>query len=87
MDFVFGLPRTLRKNDGIWVMVDRLSKSSHFLPIKSTHGPEHLARLYIDQIMRLHGVPIERKKCYKIEEATWEREEDVRNRYPHLFEI
>ncbi|GAA0183149.1 hypothetical protein LIER_30616 [Lithospermum erythrorhizon] len=56
MDFIFELLRTSSKNDGIWVIVDILSKSAHFLPIKSNHGPEQLARLYVDQIVRLHGV-------------------------------
>ncbi|GAA0143164.1 hypothetical protein LIER_35690 [Lithospermum erythrorhizon] len=46
MEFVFGLPRSLRRNDRIWVIVDRLSKSAHFLPIRSTDGPERLAKMY-----------------------------------------
>ncbi|WRX21060.1 Integrase [Theobroma cacao] len=58
MDFVLGLPRTQRGNDAIWVIVDRLTKSTHFLTIHSTYSIEKLAQLYIDEIVRLHRVPI-----------------------------
>ncbi|CAN1154462.1 Transposon Ty3-I Gag-Pol polyprotein [Linum perenne] len=58
MDFVYGLPRTPRGNDGVWVIVDRFSKSAHFIPIKFKPGPDELARLYVREIVRLHGVPI-----------------------------
>ncbi|GAA0181456.1 hypothetical protein LIER_30244 [Lithospermum erythrorhizon] len=50
MDFLFGLPRLSRRNDGIWVIADRLSKSAHFLPIKSTDGPKRLPKIYVDRI-------------------------------------
>ncbi|KAH0681196.1 hypothetical protein KY284_022281 [Solanum tuberosum] len=58
MDFVTGLPRSFRKFDSIWVIVDRLTKSAHFLPVKTTYTVEEYARLYIKEIVRLHGVPI-----------------------------
>jgi hypothetical protein len=58
MDFVSGLPRTQKGYDSIWVIVDRLTKSAHFLPAKSTFGADKLARLFIDEIVRLHGVPV-----------------------------
>ncbi|EOX93994.1 DNA/RNA polymerases superfamily protein [Theobroma cacao] len=58
MDFVLGLPRTQSGKDAIWVIVDRLTKSAHFLAIHSTYSIERLARLYIDEVVRLHGVPI-----------------------------
>ena len=58
MDFVIGLPKTSRKNDAVWVIVDRLTKSAHFLPIKWGITLEQLARKYIDEIVRLHGVPL-----------------------------
>jgi len=58
MDFVTGLPRTRRSHDAIWVIVDRLTKSAHFLAIRTTLPLEDLARLYIDEIVRLHGVPV-----------------------------
>ena len=57
MDFVTGLPRTVKGNDSIWVIVDRLTKSAHFLPMKINHSLEKLAELYIEEIVRLHGIP------------------------------
>ena len=58
MDFVTGLPRTRRQHDVIWVIVDRLTKSAHFLPINFEDSLEKLAQLYVDEIVRLHGVPV-----------------------------
>ena len=58
MDFVVGLPKTLGKFDSIWVIVDRLTKSGHFIPVKVTYNVEKLAKLYISEIVRLHGVPL-----------------------------
>ena len=52
-----GLPRTQAGNDAIWVVVDRLTKSAHFLPILVTCPLEKLAGMYIKEIVRLHGVP------------------------------
>ena len=57
MDFITGLPRTQRKYDSIWVIVDRLTKSAHFLPVRTTYSAEDYARLYVREIVRLHGVP------------------------------
>jgi len=57
MDFVTGLPRTARKFDSIWVIVDRLTKSAHFLPVKTTYTVEEYSKLYVKEIVRLHGVP------------------------------
>jgi len=57
MDFITGLPRTRRGHDSIWVIVDRLTKSAHFLPVRTTHSAEILAQLYVREIVRLHGVP------------------------------
>ena len=59
MDFISGLPRTSRKHDAIWVIIDRLTKSAHFLPINMTYSLDRLADLYINEIVRLHGVPKE----------------------------
>ena len=58
MDFVTGLPQTQRQHDAIWVIVDRLTKSAHFLPVNVEDSLEKLAQLYVDEIVRLHGVPI-----------------------------
>lgn len=58
MDFVIGLPRSQRKFDSIWVIVDRLTKSAHFLPAKATFSAKDCAKLYIREIVRLHGVPV-----------------------------
>ncbi|CAN4114237.1 unnamed protein product [Withania somnifera] len=58
MDFITGLPRSFRKFDSIWVIVDRLTKSAHFLPVKTNYTAKEYARLYIKEIVRLHGVPI-----------------------------
>ncbi|KAL0546911.1 hypothetical protein IC582_016830 [Cucumis melo] len=58
MDFITGLPRTLRGFTVIWVVVDRLTKSAHFVPGKSTYTASKWARLYMSEIVRLHGVPV-----------------------------
>jgi hypothetical protein len=58
MDFITKLPRTPAGYDAIWVVVDRLTKSAHFLPIKETDKMEKLTRTYLKEIVRLHGVPI-----------------------------
>ena len=57
IDFVSGLPPTLRKHDAIWVIVDRLTKTAHFLPVRMTYSLQRLAQLYVDEIVRLHSVP------------------------------
>lgn len=57
-DFVTWLRRTTRNWDAIWVIVDRLTKPAHFLPIKKTDVAEELAQEYINTIIRLHGVPV-----------------------------
>ena len=58
MDFVIHFPRTPRRYDAIWVIVDRLTKSAHFLAVRMTFTLEEFYRLYIREIFRLHGVPI-----------------------------
>jgi hypothetical protein len=57
MDFIVGLPRTQKGNDTIWVIVDRLTKVAHFIPMKTTFEMHKLAELCIDNIMKLHGAP------------------------------
>ena len=58
MDFVVGLPRCQSGYDAIWVIVDRLTKSAHFLPMKNSDSVEKLAELYVKEIVRLHGTPV-----------------------------
>ncbi|KAI3691369.1 hypothetical protein L2E82_49718 [Cichorium intybus] len=55
MDFVTKLPRTSKGHDTIWVIVDRLTKSAHFLPIREDDETKRLAQIYIDRIVTLHG--------------------------------
>nr|GFC21289.1 transposon Ty3-I Gag-Pol polyprotein [Tanacetum cinerariifolium] len=59
MDFVTGLPRTQRRHDAIWVVVDRLTKSKHFLPIRKDYSVSRLAKIFQQEIVRLHGTPSE----------------------------
>ena len=56
MDFVVGLPKSAKGNDSIWVIVDRFTKSAHFLPIKKKQSVESLTKVYVDSIVRLHGI-------------------------------
>ena len=58
MDFVSRLLCTSSGCDAIWVIVDRLTKTAHFLPIKKTYSTDKLARLYVNRIVYLHGVPV-----------------------------
>ena len=57
MDFILGLPKTPIGEDSIWVVVDRLMKSAHFIPMKVKDSMDKLARLYVQNIVCLHGVP------------------------------
>jgi hypothetical protein len=58
MEFLMKFLKTRRGNDAIWVIVDRLTKSAHFLAIKETFNLERLAQLYVDEIVSKHGVPL-----------------------------
>ena len=58
MNFIVGLPKTRNGYDSIWVIIDRLTKSSHFLPVRTTYTLDQLADLYVREIVRLHGVPV-----------------------------
>ena len=58
MDFVTHFPWTPQRYDAVWVIVDRLSKSAHFLALQMTFTLERFCRLYIREIVRLHGVPV-----------------------------
>ena len=58
MDFMVGLPLTGRKHDSVWVVVNRLTKSAHFLPMRTDYSLNKLTDLYIKEIVRLHGIPV-----------------------------
>ncbi len=69
MDFVIGLPLTQKKHDAIWVIVDKLTKSAHFLPVQTDYSLERLVELYTNEIVQLHGLPVsiiflQRSKVY-----------------------
>ena len=57
MDFITSLSRTSRQHDSIMVVVDRLTKVAHFIPMNSTHSASEVAHVFIRDIVRLHGVP------------------------------
>ena len=57
MDFIVGLPKTTKGFDSIWVIIDRLTKSARFLPVKATYTAVIYAKIYFDRILSLHGVP------------------------------
>jgi len=59
MDFVMGLPLFALKKNTIWAIVDRLTKSASFLPIRDTWGVKKLAQLYVKEIVRLHVIPLD----------------------------
>lgn len=58
MDFITSLPRSRKQYDLIWVIVDRMMKSAYFLVVKTTYMAKEYARLYIREIVKLHGVPL-----------------------------
>ncbi|GKB17492.1 putative reverse transcriptase domain-containing protein [Tanacetum coccineum] len=58
MDFITKLPRSKSGHDTIWVIVDRLTKLAHFLSIREDYSTEKLAKVYIDEIVAIHGVPV-----------------------------
>ena len=57
MDFIVGLPRTPKGNDSIWVIIDRLTKTTHFLPVRTDFFARRYADLYVARIVSLHVVP------------------------------
>ena len=57
MDFIIGLPTTQKGNNSIWVIVNRLTKSAHFILVQIVYRPHQYTELYITQIVRLHGIP------------------------------
>ena len=59
MDFITGLPTSTKQNDTIMVVVDKLSKSTHFIPVKSTCKAIDITNVFMKGIFRLHGMPKE----------------------------
>jgi hypothetical protein len=57
MDFIVGLPTTERGFDSIWVIVDHLTKSAHFILVKTNYRPHQYTDIYFQQVIRLHGIP------------------------------
>jgi hypothetical protein len=57
IDFIIGLPTTQKGNDSIWVILDCLTKSAHFLPVKTAFRPPQYVERYIAEIIWLHGIP------------------------------
>ena len=58
MDFVSGLPLTQQKHDYVWVIVDKLTKSAHFIPVRINYSMGRLVELYVDEIVRFHGMSL-----------------------------
>ena len=58
MAFVSGFPLTQQKHDFVWVIVDKLTKSAHFIPVRMDYSMYRLAELYVEEIIRLHGVSL-----------------------------
>ena len=56
MDFITGLPKTNKQHDSIMVVVDKLSKAAHFIPVKSTFKAINIADIFMKEIFRLHGI-------------------------------
>jgi hypothetical protein len=75
MDFIVGLPRTQSGYDSIWVILDRLTKVAHFIPVKTTYSGTQLEELYMSRIVCLHRVPknIVSDKGTQLTSKFWER--------------
>ena len=58
MDFVSGFSLTQQKHDSVWVIVDKLTKSAHFIPVMMDYSMDRIAELYVKEIIRLRGVPL-----------------------------
>ena len=58
LDFVSSFPLTQKKHDSFWVIVDKLTKSAHLLPVWLDYSMDRLAELYVNEIVGLHGIPL-----------------------------
>jgi hypothetical protein len=57
MDFITGLPRKRKQHDAIMVVVDKLTKVAHFIPLKTTHKSTNVVDIYMMEVAQLHGIP------------------------------
>jgi hypothetical protein len=57
MDFITGLPRKRKQHDSIMVVVEKLTKDAHFIPLKTTHREADVADIFLKEVARLHGIP------------------------------
>ena len=57
MDFITGLPMTWRQRDSIMVVVEKLTKEEHFIPVKSMHKTDDISKIFMKEIFKLHGLP------------------------------
>jgi len=57
MDFIVGFPLTTMIHDSTFVVIDTLTKNAHFIPVHTTHQAPDIARIFVNEIVRLHGVP------------------------------
>ena len=67
MDFITGLPRTSKQHDSILVVVDKLTKDAHFIPLKTTHRAADVAYTFLKEVACLHGIPktiVSDRDCY-----------------------
>ena len=57
MDFITILPKIKKQNDSIFVVIDKFSKATHFIPVKSTYKVVNIVDIFLKEIFRLHGIP------------------------------
>jgi hypothetical protein len=89
MDFVVGLPLTARKKDSIWVIVDRLTKTAQFIAVHTTYSVQQYEELYMDHIVRLHGIPktIISDRGTQFVARFWEQLHVLRNQANSQFQL
>ena len=57
MDFITGLPKRKKQKDSIFIVIDKLSKAAHFIPVKLTYKAMNISDMFLKEIFRLHGIP------------------------------
>jgi hypothetical protein len=88
-DFIVGLPRTQSGYDSIWVIVDRLIKVAHFIPVKATYSGPQLAKLYMSRIVYLYGVPKKNvsDRGTQFTSKFWERLHEILDTHPSALQF